>query len=63
MKKLFAALVAGLVAFGAFAQQPAEPAAAAPAVTKAKAPAKKHAAAKKHKSHKVAKAHVANKKA
>ena len=51
MKKLFAALVAGLVAFGAFAQQP-EPAAAAPAAaaTKAKAPAKKHAAAKKHKA-------------
>jgi hypothetical protein len=60
MNKLLAALVAGLFAAGAFAQQPA-PAAAAPATAKVAkhAPAKKHAAAKKHKVRHVAKAHTA----
>jgi len=61
MNKLLAALVAGLFAVGAFAQQAeptAAPAAAAPKVAK-HAPAKKHAAAKKHKVRHVAKAHTA----
>lgn len=57
MNKLLAALVAGLFAVGAFAQQ-AEPA-AAPAPKVAKHTAKKHVAAKKHKVRHVAKAHTA----
>jgi hypothetical protein len=60
MNKLLAALVAGLFAAGAFAQQ-AEPATAAPAAAKVAkhASAKKHVAAKKHKVRHVAKAHTA----
>jgi len=59
MNKLLAALVAGLFAAGAFAQQ-AEPTTAAPAAKVAKhASAKKHVAAKKHKVRHVAKAHTA----
>jgi hypothetical protein len=59
MNKLLAALVAGLFAAGAFAQQ-AEPAPAAPATPKAAAhaSAKKHVAAKKKVRH-VARAHTA----
>jgi outer membrane lipoprotein-sorting protein len=60
MNKLLAALVAGLFAAGAFAQQ-AEPTTAAPAAAKVAkhASAKKHVAAKKHKVRHVAKAHTA----
>ncbi|MGJ7567459.1 hypothetical protein ACSFBM_26650 [Variovorax sp. GB1R11] len=60
MNKLLAALVAGLFAAGAFAQQPA-PTTAAPAAPKVAkhVSAKKHVAVKKQKVRHVAKAHTA----
>ena len=59
MNKLLAALVAGLFAVGAFAQQPAPaPKPEAPAATVHKAKAKTKHAVKKHKVRHVAKAHT-----
>ncbi|MDH6594532.1 nucleoid-associated protein YgaU [Variovorax sp. TBS-050B] len=60
MNKLLAALVAGLFAAGAFAQQPAPaPKVEAPAAAVHKAKPKAKHAVKKHKVRHVAKAHTA----